>query len=183
MLAINKVMITGRLVRDPETRFTASGQAVTNFSVAVNRRFLDSKTNEWRDETVFLDVESWGKLAERCSETLKKGRPVYVEGRLRADTWENREGQKQTRIKVVAERVSAFDVPARGEVASDDLAADVEPNSLQPGTETSPSPARHSSSPVGRAPTGTSRPASATDGLAFDSPDDKEPNVEDDIPF
>jgi single-strand DNA-binding protein len=112
MLSINKVMVTGRLTRDPETKYLPSGMAVTNLGIAVNRRFKD-KNNEWRDETTFLDVETWGKLAERCAETLKKGRPVYIEGRIKSDTWE-RDGQKQTKIKISADLVKPFDVPVRG---------------------------------------------------------------------
>lgn len=185
MLSINKVMVTGRLTRDPETRYLPSGTPVTNFSVAVNRRFLDTKTNEWKDETVFLDVEVWGKLAERCAEALKKGTPVYVEGRLRADTWENREGQRQTRLKVVAERVSAFEVPSRAsEAAAVDLTGDYENNSLPPtggGASAPPS----SGGVTGRSSGPESsdvRPKSATEGLAFDSPGDA-PNIADDVPF
>ncbi|MGB9693072.1 MAG: single-stranded DNA-binding protein [Candidatus Sumerlaeaceae bacterium] len=185
MLSINKVMVTGRLTRDPETRYLQSGTPVTNFSVAVNRRFLDPKTNEWRDETLFLDVEAWGKLAERCAEVLKKGIPVYVEGRLRADTWENREGQRQTRIRAVAERVSPFDVPSRGaESAPTELVGDYENNALPP---TSGGPSAQLASrvatplPASRQ-TGEGRPKSPTEGLAFDSPGDA-PDVADDVPF
>lgn len=112
MLSINKVMVTGRLTRDPETRYLPSGQAVTNLAIAVNRRFKD-KNDQWRDETTFLDVETWGKLAERCAETLKKGRPVFVDGRIKSDTWE-KDGQKQTKIKISADSVKPFDVPQRG---------------------------------------------------------------------
>ncbi|MCX7017582.1 MAG: single-stranded DNA-binding protein [Candidatus Sumerlaeota bacterium] len=110
MLNINKVMFTGRLTRDPETRYLPSGMAVTNIGIAVNRRYQD-KNGEWHGETSFFDVETFGKLAERCAESLKKGRPIYVEGRLRIDTWE-RDGVKHTRVKITAERVTGFDVPA-----------------------------------------------------------------------
>lgn len=159
MLSINKVMVTGRLTRDVEIRYLPSGNPVANFSIAVNRRYLDPKTNEWRDETTFLDVEAWGKLAERCGEVLKKGRPVYVEGRLRQDTWE-RDNQKQSRIRIVAERVAPFDVPSR---------ADGEP-SADLGE-----PAEGPSKPAGGTP-----PSSApSNGLDFSASN----NVEDDIPF
>lgn len=114
MLSLNKVMVTGRLTRDPETKYLPSGMAVTSIAIAVNRRFLDSKTNEWKDETTYLDVETWGKMAERLAETLTKGKPVFVEGRLKTDSWE-RDGQKHSKLKVVADRVSPFEVPSRGQ--------------------------------------------------------------------
>lgn len=110
MLNINKVMLTGRLTRDPETRYLPSGMAVTNIGIAVNRRYQD-KNGEWREETSFFDVETFGKMAERCAESLKKGRPAYVEGRLKMESWE-RDGVKHTRVKITAERVTGFDVPA-----------------------------------------------------------------------
>lgn len=185
MLSLNKVMVTGRVTRDAEVRYLPSGMAVTTFSVAVNRRFLDSKTNEWREETLFLDVETWGKLAERCAEVLKKGTPVYVEGRLRSDSYENREGQRVTKIKVVAERVSPFEVPARGtEPVPEELNGDFEANSLPP-SEVSPKGAKggmSASAPpqsAGQQPQGKS----PVDGLAFDSPSSGQRSVDDDIPF
>ena len=181
MLSINKVMITGRLTRDPETRYVATGNAVLNFSVAVNRRYLDNKTNEWKEEVLFLDVEVWGKLAERLSETLKKGTPVYVEGRLRADTWENREGQKQTRLRVVAERVSPFEVPTRGEAVSEELRGDYEANSLPPAD---PAGGRTQRPAGGSSQTAApSSPKSPGERLAFDSPSNAPNSVDDDIPF
>jgi len=113
MLSINKVLITGRLTRDPETKYLPSGQALTNLAMAVNRRFQD-KSGEWRDDTMFIDVETWGKTAERCAETLKKGQPVFVEGRLKQDSWE-RDGQKQTKIRITADSVKAFDAGSRSQ--------------------------------------------------------------------
>ncbi|MBX7244902.1 MAG: single-stranded DNA-binding protein [Candidatus Sumerlaeaceae bacterium] len=165
MLSINKVMVTGRLTRDPETKYLPSGAAVTTLSVAVNRRFQD-KNGEWRDETTFIDVETWGKTAERAAETLRKGRPVYVDGRLKQDTWE-KDGQKQSKIRIVAERVTGFDVPQRaggGEEGGD--AGDSAPAS---------GPARSGGSrPAARQSGG----ASPSDGLDF-----QDSNVQDDIPF
>lgn len=167
MLSINKVMVTGRLTRDPETKYLASGTAVTSLSVAVNRRFLDNKTNEWRDETTFLDVETWGKLAERCAEQLRKGRPVYVEGRLRQDTWE-RDGQKQSKLRVVAERVTPFDVAGR---AGENAEASDEGESFAP----SGAPRQTRAAAPQQRPQPTGAPS---DGLEFG-----DPGVQDDIPF
>lgn len=158
MLSINRIMITGRLTRDPETKYLPSGNAVTSLSMAVNRRFMD-RNNEWKEETFFLDVESFGKQAERLAETLKKGRPVYVEGRLRIDTWE-RDGQKQSKPRIVADRVTPFDVPTRqgGEMGDDE----------------SPSEA-----PRPRGGSAPGRQAAPSDNLDFGS----QGGVEDDIPF
>lgn len=105
-LNLNKVMVTGRLTRDPETKYLPSGTAVTTLSVAVNRRFQD-KSGEWRDETMFIDAETWNKLAERCAEGMRKGQEVYVEGRLKQETWE-RDGQKRSAIKIMADVAKAY---------------------------------------------------------------------------
>jgi len=181
MLSINKIMITGRLTRDPETRYTPSGNAVCNFSIAVNRNYRDPRTNDWKEETFFLDVEAWGKIAERCAETLKKGRPVYIEGRLRADTWE-REGQKQTRIRAVAERVTAFDVPSRVEDASEDIGPDFEAGFSSNTSTTNSAPKVSSPGTPQHPPSASSK--SAADGLAYDSPAGEGGHpVDDDVPF
>ena len=176
MLSINKVMVTGRLTRDPETKYLPSGTAITNLGIAVNRRYLDKNSNEWKDETTFLDVETWGKLAERCAETLKKGRPVYIEGRLRTDTWE-KEGQKQSKIRLVAERVTGFDVPSRGD--SGDTSADAGDAEGYGGGTGGPATGgvRRAAGPSrAAAPTGT-----PSDQLDFDPGPDA--SVQDDIPF
>lgn len=162
MLSINRVMITGRLTRDPETRYLSSGSAVTTLGIAVNRRFMD-KNNEWRDETFFIDVETWSKLAEKCAETLKKGRPVYVEGRLKMDTWE-RDGQKMSKMRIVAERVSPFDVPSRSSEGEEAGSGEEEGYSSQ-------APAK----PAAKAKPAASAPS---DNLEFE-----QPGVHDDFPF
>lgn len=112
MLSINKIMLTGRLTRDAETKFLPSGQSVTKVSFAVNRRYQD-KSGEWKDDTFYMDAEIYGKPAERVAEQGRKGVPVYVEGRLKQDSWE-RDGQRQTKFTVVADRITVFEVPARG---------------------------------------------------------------------
>jgi len=98
--SINKAIIVGNLTRDPEMRYTPNGQAVTTFGVATNRRW---KTNEeQREETEFHNVVAWGKLAEICSQLLKKGRKVYIEGRLRTHSWEGKDGVTRRRTEIVA---------------------------------------------------------------------------------
>jgi single-strand DNA-binding protein len=148
MLSINKVMITGRLTRDPETKYLSSGTAVTTLGVAVNRRFQD-KNGEWRDETMFIDVETWSKLAERCAESMKKGQPVFVEGRLKQDSWE-KDGQKRSVIRISADSVKAFDVPQRGGgQATDSSGGEYDSSGFEPASSGSEAP-RQSGAPSDR---------------------------------
>jgi single-strand DNA-binding protein len=101
---MNDVRLVGRLTRDPEVRYTTKGQAVARLDLAVNRRFKDG-TGEWRDDTTFVPVTVWREAAERCRERLKKGSPIYVEGRLRSTNWETKDGQKRSGIEVEAYRL------------------------------------------------------------------------------
>ena len=87
MLELNKVLLIGNLTRDPEVRYLPSGTAVAEFDIAVNRRFKN-REGELQKETLFIRTASFGRTAEFCGEYLKKGRRVYVEGRLRLDSWE-----------------------------------------------------------------------------------------------
>lgn len=104
MANLNKVFLMGNLTADPELRYTPSGASVCTLRMAVNRRYT-TRQGENRDETLFIDVTVWGKQAEACSQYLSKGRPLFVEGRLRQDTWTTNDGQKRSKIKAVAERV------------------------------------------------------------------------------
>ncbi|HAS83060.1 MAG TPA: single-stranded DNA-binding protein [Verrucomicrobia bacterium] len=103
MASFNKVMLIGNLTRDPEVKFTPSGMAVADIRLAVNRRYR-SADNQEHEETCFVNVTVWGKQAESCGQYLKRGRPVFIEGRLKYDEWE-KDGQKFNRLSVVAERV------------------------------------------------------------------------------
>lgn len=105
MSSVNKVMLIGNLTRDPELRYTPGGAQVGEFGMAMNRTFKtgDGQTKE---EVTFVDITVWGRQAETCNEYLSKGRPVHVEGRLQLDEWETQDGQKRTKLKVVAERVT-----------------------------------------------------------------------------
>ena len=102
----NKVLLMGNLTKDPELRFTTSGAPVTNLRIAVNRVFTDG-TGERKEEVCFLTVVVWGKQAESCAEYLKKGRPVFVEGRLRTRSIQsqNPEEKNKTILEVIADRV------------------------------------------------------------------------------
>jgi single-strand DNA-binding protein len=103
MANLNKVMLIGNLTRDPEVRYTAKGTAVGDIALAINR-FFQNEQGERQEETTFVDVTLWGKTAELAQTYLTKGRPVYIEGRLHMDTWQDREtGQKRSRLKVVCD--------------------------------------------------------------------------------
>jgi single-strand DNA-binding protein len=104
MANLNKVLLMGNLTRDPELRYTPSGQAVCNLGLAVNRMWTDKQGQKQKD-TCFLRITVWGKTGENCASYLKKGRAVFVEGRLQSRSWESEDGKKNTSIDVVAERV------------------------------------------------------------------------------
>lgn len=101
IITLNKVFLVGNLARDPDLRHTPSGTPVTEFRLAVSDSYTSS-SGQKHDRTCFIDVVSWRKLAESCAEYLKKGSPVFVEGRLEQDTWTTSEGQRRSRIRVVA---------------------------------------------------------------------------------
>jgi single-strand DNA-binding protein len=104
LLQLNDVRLVGRLTRDPEMRFTTQGTAVCRFDLAVNRRYKD-KTGEWKDDVSFIPVVVWREAGQRCGERLKKGNPVYVEGRLKSKSWETKDGQKRSGLEVDARGV------------------------------------------------------------------------------
>ncbi|MBA3961403.1 MAG: single-stranded DNA-binding protein [Chthoniobacterales bacterium] len=103
MANFNKVMLMGNLTRDPEIRYTPKGTAVCEIGLAINRYF-SGEGGDKREETTFVDVTLWGRTAEIAQEYLKKGRPVFIEGRLQLDSWEDKtSGQKRNKLRVVAE--------------------------------------------------------------------------------
>ncbi len=103
MASLNKVMLIGNLTRDPELRVTPKGTAICQFGLAVNRTFKD-ESGATRDETTFVDIEAWGKQGETVAKYCAKGRPLFVEGRLKLDTWDDKTtGQKRSKMKVVLE--------------------------------------------------------------------------------
>ena len=104
MASFNKVMLMGNLTRDPELRYTSGGQAVCNFSLAINRYFND-KQGERKEETTFMRITVWGKQGENCAQYLSKGRSAFVEGRLQSRSWETEDGQKRSAVDVVADSV------------------------------------------------------------------------------
>lgn len=115
MASLNKVLLIGNLTQDPELRRIPSGTAVSTLRLAVSESF-QSKTGERVERTVFLDVDVWDRQAENCAQYLAKGSPVFVEGRLQLDSWDDKEtGQKRSRLKVRADRVQFLSSGTRRE--------------------------------------------------------------------
>ena len=106
----NRVLLIGNLTRDPELRYTPSNTAVADLGLAVNRTYRDA-SGETKEDVTFVDITVWGRSAENCSQYLSKGSPVFVEGRLTLDQWENNEGQRRSKLKVTAQRVDFLGSP------------------------------------------------------------------------
>lgn len=160
----NKVILMGRLTRDPETSYTPKGTAVAKISLAINRYYtVDDKKHE---ETTFVDVELWGRQAELANEYVKKGQPLHIEGRLKLDTWDDKEtGQKRSKMKVVGESIQ-FLVP-KGDEPDDD------PPPRQQRQQFKPSQQQRTGKPA----QSQKPPANPAAGLFDDEID------EDDVPF
>jgi len=105
MANFNKVIIVGNLTRDPEKRYTRDGTAVVTFSVAINSFFKNKSTGDTQSKVDYIPVVVWGRQAENCSEYLSKGRGVLVEGALTSRSWETPQGDRRTRLEVIAQRV------------------------------------------------------------------------------
>lgn len=102
----NNVTLVGNCTRDPELRFTPSGQAVATFGLAVNRRWQNKQSSEWEEAVSFFDVTCWQQMAENVSETVQKGTRVVVTGRLDQRSWETQDGEKRSKVEVVADEVA-----------------------------------------------------------------------------
>jgi single-strand DNA-binding protein len=102
----NTVNVVGNATRDPELRFTPSGQAVANFGLAVNRRWQNRQTSEWEEAVSFFDITCWGQLAENVAESIQKGTRVVVDGRLDQRSWETEQGDKRSKVEIVADEVA-----------------------------------------------------------------------------
>ncbi len=101
---LNKTMLIGNLTRDVELKYIPSGAAVANFGLAINRQYKNSE-GEKVEEVCFIDIVAWNRLAEVAGEYLLKGSPVFIEGRLQMDKWEQDDGQKRSKLKVVAQNI------------------------------------------------------------------------------
>lgn len=109
MASFNKVILAGNLTRDPELRYTPKGTAVCRFTLAVSRNWT-GEDGQKKEEVSFIDIDAWGRQGEVVAQYMKKGRPLLVEGRLKLDTWEDKNTkQKQSKLKVVLESFSFID--------------------------------------------------------------------------
>ena len=114
MASYNRVILVGNLTRDPELRYVqTTGMAVCDVGLAVNERRKNAN-GEWVDEPIFIDVTLWGRTAEVASEFLTKGAPVLIEGRLKLDTWEGKDGEKRSKLKVTGDRMQMLGTRGAG---------------------------------------------------------------------
>lgn len=122
----NSVILVGRLTRDPELKRTSTSKSVCRFDIAMSSRIKDQVTGEWRDsDPTFVPIIVWGDQADRCNDRLKKGMPVYVEGRLKSNSWQSADGTKRSRLEVVASRVQ-FLVRVDGQQATSQQSKNVD---------------------------------------------------------
>jgi single-strand DNA-binding protein len=126
---LNKVMLIGRLGRDPEMRYTGSGTPVCNFTLATDENFKD-KSGEWQKRTEWHRIVAWAGLAERCSQLLSKGKLAYVEGRLQTREWDDRDGNKRRTTEIVINRMRVL--TPRGEPGLEMEAAPEPPEDTAP---------------------------------------------------
>ncbi|MEN6458541.1 MAG: single-stranded DNA-binding protein [Thermoguttaceae bacterium] len=113
MASYNRVILIGNLTRDPELRYLQSGTAVSDIGLAVSEKRKNAN-GEWVEDTVFVDVTLWGRTAEVAGEYLSKGSPVFIEGRLRLDSWEGQDGQKRSKLKVTCDRMQLIGAKGQG---------------------------------------------------------------------
>ena len=114
MAGVNKVILIGRLGKEPEVRYTPSGAAVANFPIATSREWKDKNTGEKQESTEWHRIVAWERLGEICGEYLHKGSQVYIEGRLQTRSWEDQQGNKRWTTEVVALSMQMLDSPQRG---------------------------------------------------------------------
>src|SRR5438874_3577983 len=118
MASFNRVILAGNLTRDPELRYTPKGLAISKIGLAVNRTWKN-ESGETKEEVTFVDVDAFGRQAEVVGQYLKKGRPLLMEGRLKLDSWEDKNThQKQSKLKVVLESFSFIDSQRTGEAGA-----------------------------------------------------------------
>jgi len=143
-------MLMGNLTRDPELRVTPKGTPICGFSLAINRSFK-LESGETKEEVVFIDVEAWGKQGETIAKYLTKGKPLYVEGRLKLDTWEDKTTkEKRSRLKVVLEQfqfIGGKDDAGAAPRQQESAAPEAEPRSAPPAAAPAARPSR-SAAPV-----------------------------------
>ena len=169
MANFNKVFLMGNLTRDPELKYLAKGTAVATFGMAINRTWR-TETGEVKEEVTFVDVEAFARTAENISQYLRKGSPLFVEGRLKLDTWEDKQTQqKRSKMRVIAEMIQFIGAPRGGEAQGGGGGGDAPPPQSQ-----APSQAPYQPRPRPAAPARPPEP-----------PHEPEvpPHEEDDVPF
>jgi len=172
MASYNRVILIGNVTRDLELRYTPQGQAVMDIGLAVNRTYKTAAA-ETREETAFVDIVVWGRQAETCHQYLSKGSPLFVEGRLQYETWDDRAtGQKRSRLRVVAERTQFLGRPRAAEYQDVAGGPPEEAPAAEPG-------AGRRSAPAQAAPTAPPPPPPP----AAVGPEDILNDEEDNIPF
>jgi len=128
MAGVNKVILVGRLGRDPEVRYTASGAPVASFSVATSEEWRDKDSGEKKERTEWHRIVAWRRLGEICGEYLHKGSQIYIEGRLQTRAWEDRDGNRRYTTEVVAQNMQMLDTVNKGGKA-------ISPDESFPGEE------------------------------------------------
>ena len=136
MSAGNNLTLIGNVTRDPELRFTPSGQGVASFGIAVNRKWQNRQTNEWEEATSFFDVVAWGSLGENVAESVTKGARLIVVGRLDQRSWESDSGEKRSKVEIVADEIGPSLRWATAEVSKNERRSEGAP---QQGTKRAPS--------------------------------------------
>lgn len=167
MASFNKVILLGNLTRDPELRYTPKGTAIARIGLAVNRKY-STDTGETKEEVTFIDIDAWGKQAELISQYLRKGSPLFLEGRLKLDQWDDKNtGQKVSKLRVILETFQFVGGNRAGEGGPAGSAS----GSYAPSA---PSAAPSQPRPATRPPTSSAPPSSDPEGP---------PPEEDDVPF
>jgi single-strand DNA-binding protein len=112
--SLNDVKLVGRLTKDPELRYTTQGTAVCHFRIAVGRKYKDRNSSEWKEDVAFVPCSVWRETAERCGQRLKKGSPVFIEGRLKSREWQTKEGQKRSDLEVDIQKIQFLESMGEG---------------------------------------------------------------------
>jgi single-strand DNA-binding protein len=164
--SLNKVLLMGNLTRDPEVKYTPKGTAVCDLGLAINDSYK-AQDGTIKEVTTFVDVEVWGRTAENCKQYLSKGRPIFVEGQLKLDTWETPQGEKKSKMRVRADRVQFLGGGGQGGGSGGQGGGNRSGGNYSGGGEQ-------------RSNTNTGRTAAPSSNVSEDAPP---PRDEDDIPF
>jgi single-strand DNA-binding protein len=175
MASVNKVILIGNLGRDPEVRYTPNGSAVCNVSLATTRNWKSKDSGERQEETEWHRVVFFDRLAEIAGEYLKKGRPVYVEGRLKTRKWTDKDGVEKYTTEIFADQMQLLGGREEGGMGGGGGRASMAGGADDYGDDSAPAPAPRRSAPPPRAPAAAPRPAPKS-STGFD-------DMDDDIPF